>query len=113
MMTVLQMAENLTDRVAVQRVRFDLSWKYCLELEGVGFDASVLSEYRTRAVDHGLEVRVLGLLLAALKEKDADDALASPEQVLRHGPCGEHALFGLHEPHAASALFERPAYQWT
>jgi transposase len=71
MVTVLQMAENLTDRAAVQRIRFDLSWKYCLglELEDVGFDASVLSEFRTRVVDHGLEERVLDLLLAALKEK--------------------------------------------
>ncbi|WP_338674350.1 transposase [Streptomyces sp. SCSIO 30461] len=71
MVTVLQMAENLTDRAAVQRVRFDLSWKYCLglELEDVGFDASVLSEFRTRVVEHGLEERVLDLLLAVLKEK--------------------------------------------
>ncbi|UUU36824.1 IS1182 family transposase [Streptomyces sp. CA-210063] len=71
MVTVLQMAENLTDRAAVQRVRFDLSWKYCLglELEDVGFDASVLSEFRTPVVDHGLEERVLDLLPAALKEK--------------------------------------------
>jgi len=71
MVTVLQMAENLTDRAAVQRVRFDLSWKYCLglELEGVGFDASVLSEFRTRVAGNGLEERVLDLLVAALKEK--------------------------------------------
>ncbi|WP_329461986.1 IS1182 family transposase [Streptomyces sp. NBC_01431] len=71
MVTVLQMAENLTDRAAVQRVRFDLSWKYCLglELEDVGFDASVLSEFRTRVVEHGLEERVLDLLVVALKEK--------------------------------------------
>ncbi|MFD5514167.1 transposase [Streptomyces sp. NPDC127051] len=71
MVTVLQMAENLTDRAAAQKVRFDLSWKYCLglELEGVGFDASVLSEFRTRVVGHGLEGRVLDLLVAALKEK--------------------------------------------
>lgn len=70
MVTVLQMAENLTDRAAVQRVRFDLLWKYCLglELEDVGFDASVLSEFRTRVAGHGLEERVLDLLVAALKE---------------------------------------------
>jgi hypothetical protein len=37
-----------------------------LELEDVGFDASVLSHLRTRVVDHGLEERVLDLLLAAL-----------------------------------------------
>lgn len=71
MVTVLQMAENLTDRAAAHRVRFDLSWKYCpgLELEDVGFDASVLSGFRTRVVEHGLEERVLDLLLVALREK--------------------------------------------
>lgn len=71
MVTVLQMAENLTDRAAAHRVRFDLSWKYCLglELEDTGFDPSVLSEFRTRVVEHHLEERVLDLLLARLKDK--------------------------------------------
>ncbi|MFD4144113.1 transposase [Streptomyces sp. NPDC058572] len=51
--------------------RGNLTWKYCLglELEDVGFDASVLSEFRTRVVAHGLEERVLDLLLVALKGK--------------------------------------------
>jgi transposase/IS5 family transposase len=72
MVTVLQMAENLTDRAAAHRVRYDLSWKYCLglELEDTGFDASVLSEFRTRVVEHHLEERVLDLLLAKLNDKD-------------------------------------------
>lgn len=69
--TVLQRAENLTDRQAAETVRRDLSWKYALglALEDEGFDASVLSEFRSRVVAHGLEERALDLLLAALKDK--------------------------------------------
>ena len=60
------MAENLTDRQAA--VRDKISWKYALglDLDDEGFDASVLSEFRTRVVEHGLEQRVLDLLLEAL-----------------------------------------------
>ena len=68
LVTVLQMAENLTDRQAAEAVRDKISWKYALGLglDDEGFDASVLSEFRTRVVEHGLEQRVLDLLLAAL-----------------------------------------------
>ncbi|MER6076290.1 transposase [Streptomyces sp. NPDC001817] len=71
MVTVLQMAENLSDRAAAHRVRFDISWKYCLGLglDEPGFDASVPSEFRTRLVEHGLEERVLDLLVARLREE--------------------------------------------
>ena len=69
LVTVLQMAENLTDRQAADAVRDKISWKYALglDLDDEGFDASVLSEFRTRVVAHGLEQRVLDLLLDALK----------------------------------------------
>jgi transposase len=69
LVTVLQMAENLTDRQAADAVRDKISWKYALglDLDDEGFDASVLSEFRTRVVEHGLEQRVLDLLLNALK----------------------------------------------
>lgn len=69
LVTVLQMAENLTDRQAADAVRDKISWKYALglDLDDEGFDASVLSEFRTRVVEHGLEQRVLDLLLDALK----------------------------------------------
>ena len=51
------MAENLTDRQAADAVRDKISWKYALglDLDDEGFDASVLSEFRTRVVEHGLE----------------------------------------------------------
>ena len=69
LVTVLQMAENLTDRQAADAARDKISWKYALglELEDEGFDPSVLCEFRTRVVAHGLEQRVLDLLLDALK----------------------------------------------
>jgi transposase len=72
MVTALQFAEDLTDRAAADRLRYDVSWRYCLgmELEEPGFDASVLCEFRARLVEHGLEARALDLLLANLKEKE-------------------------------------------
>ena len=71
LVTVLQMMENLTDRQAADAVRDKISWKYALGLglDDEGFDASVLSEFRTRVVGHGLEQRVLDLLLEVLVER--------------------------------------------
>jgi transposase len=66
--TVLQFAENLTDRQAADAVRGRLDWKYCLGLglEDEGFDFSVLSEFRDRLVAAGLEREILGRLLGRL-----------------------------------------------
>jgi transposase len=71
LVTVLQMAENLSDRQAAEAVRDKISWKYALGLglEDEGFDASVLSEFRSRVVEYGLEQRVLDLLLDRLVEQ--------------------------------------------
>jgi transposase len=71
LVTVLQMAEGLTDRQAAEAVREKLSWQYALglDLDDPGFDHTVLSEFRTRVVEHGLEEKVLDLLLARLVEQ--------------------------------------------
>lgn len=71
MITVLQMVENLTDRQAAEAVRDKISWKYALglALTDPGFDFSVLSQFRSRIVEHGLEERVLDLLVTALVDK--------------------------------------------
>ena len=68
--TVLQFAENLTDRQAADAVRGRIDWKYCLglELADAGFDFSVLSEFRGRLVAGSGERLLLDLLLARLKE---------------------------------------------
>ncbi len=71
LVTVFQMAENLSDRQAADAVRDKISWKYALglALDDPGFDASILSEFRARVVEHGLEEVVLDRLLAAVKDK--------------------------------------------
>jgi len=68
--TVLQFTENLTDRQAADAVRGRLDWKYCLglELADPGFGFSVLSEFRGRLVDAGMEKALLEVLLAQLGE---------------------------------------------
>ena len=71
MVTVLQFAENLTDRQAADAVRGRLDWKYCLglALEDEGFDFSVLSEFRSRLAAAGLERLIFDRLLGRLKER--------------------------------------------
>ena len=70
MVTVLQFVDNLTDRQAADTVRGRIDWKYCLglELDDPGFDFTVLSQYRTRLVTHGLEEVALEVVLARLGE---------------------------------------------
>jgi len=71
LVTALQMVENLTDRQATEAVRDKISWKYALGLglTDTGFDFSVLSEFRTRVAEHGLEAIALDRLVAALVDK--------------------------------------------
>ncbi len=63
--TLLQFLEGLTDRQAADAVRTRIDWKYvlCLELTDVGFDHSVLSEFRTRLLAHGAEGRLFEAIL--------------------------------------------------
>lgn len=51
LVTIFQFLEGLTDRQAADAVRDRLAWKYALSLElcDVGFDHTVLSEFRARA----------------------------------------------------------------
>jgi transposase len=68
LVTVLQRAENLPDRQAADAVRVRLDWKYLLGLpvDDPGFDHTVLSEFRNKVADAGLEQVVLDALLARL-----------------------------------------------
>ena len=68
LVTVLQRAENFTDRQAADAVRVRLDWKYLLGLpvDDPGFDHTVLAEFRTRVAEAGLEQVVLDALLERL-----------------------------------------------
>jgi hypothetical protein len=68
LVTVLQRAEKLTDRMAADAVRMRLDWKYLmgLPLDDPGFDDSVLSEFRGKVADAELEQAVLDALLERL-----------------------------------------------
>src|SRR5215204_207256 len=61
----MQFAENLTDRQAADAVRARIDWKYALslKLEDVGFDYSVLCEFRERLLVNGASERLLNLML--------------------------------------------------
>ena len=63
--------ENLTDRQAAQMLARAIDWKYALSLEltDPGFDPSVLSKFRTRLVEHGLEEQVFVTMLTVLVDK--------------------------------------------
>src|SRR6266568_2536851 len=61
LVSVLQYAEGLSDRQAADQVRARLDWKFLLglELDDPGFDFTVLGDFRSRLIGHGLEERVL------------------------------------------------------
>ncbi len=70
LVSVLQFAEELSDRQAADAVRGRIDWKYLLglELTDAGFDASVLSEFRARLVAGGAELLLLDALLDRCRE---------------------------------------------
>ena len=71
LITVFQAVENLTDRQAAEAVRDKISWKYALGLglADAGFDYTILTQFRARLVEHGMQARVLDLLVARLVDK--------------------------------------------
>jgi transposase len=70
LVSVLQFAENLTDRQAADAVRCRIDWKYALglELDDCGFDFSVLSEFRDRIAVGDRADRLLALMVGRLVE---------------------------------------------
>ena len=71
LVTVMQFAEGLTDRQAAEAVRDRISWKYALglELTDTGFDHTVLSEFRTRLVEHAAEERLFEVVVRQLEAR--------------------------------------------
>src|SRR6266516_3990132 len=68
---LVQYIEDLTDRQAADAVRSRMDIKYLLglELTDPGFDFSVLSEFRTRLIEHQAEHRLFALLVEKLSEQ--------------------------------------------
>ncbi|MEM9507557.1 MAG: IS1182 family transposase [Cyanobacteria bacterium P01_E01_bin.35] len=71
LVTILQFVEGLTDRQAADAVRSRIDWKYllCLELEDVGFNHTVLSEFRTRLVRAEAEHLIFEQLLNLCQDR--------------------------------------------
>jgi transposase len=68
LVTILQRAENLTDRQAAEAARTRIDWQYLLglPLDDPGFDHTVLPEFRARVAEAGLEQVALDALLERL-----------------------------------------------
>jgi transposase len=136
LVTVFQFMEGLSDEQAADAVRGHLAWKYALALPLYypGFDASVLSEFRSRLIDGGLELLLLDTLLERLQERgllkargrartDSTHVLAAVRSLSRLLNCGETvraALNALAEadpdwlaPHIDPAWLERYGYRLT
>jgi len=110
LVSVLQFAENLSDRQAAEAVRDRISWKYLLglELTDQGFDASVLSEFRKRLVEGEAECHLLNWLLSWLQQMgllksrgrmrtDATHVLARIRTLNRLTLVGETLRYALNE----------------
>jgi transposase len=69
LVTIMQFAENLTDRQAADAVRSRIDWKYALglELTDPGFHFSVLSDFRARLVAHEATEQLLNAMLIRFK----------------------------------------------
>lgn len=70
LVTVIQFAEQLSDEVMADQVRsrIDLKYLLALPLDDPGFDASVLSEFRTRLVEARAEKLLFEQLLARFRD---------------------------------------------
>jgi transposase len=70
LITILQFAERLSDEQAADAVRSRIDWKYllALPLDDAGFDASVLSEFRTRLLQGQAEDLLFETLLSQFRD---------------------------------------------
>ncbi|RBQ13922.1 hypothetical protein DP939_43315 [Spongiactinospora rosea] len=68
LVSVMQFAENLTDRQAAHAVRSRIDWKFLqgLELADAGCEFTVLHGFRDCLLCHGQEIKILDLMLAKL-----------------------------------------------
>src|SRR5919198_6201897 len=104
LVSILQFAEELSDRQAADAVRSRIDWKYLLglELTDPGFDASVLSEFRARVVAGGAEEQLLerlldlcrqhGWLAAGGRQRTDSTHVLAAVRVLNRMGCARQAL---------------------
>ncbi|MGW0574270.1 IS1182 family transposase [Streptomyces tauricus] len=110
LVSVLQFAENLSDRAAADAVRTRIDWKYGLglELDDPGFDYSVLSEFRARLAEGDRADQLLQLMLDRLvaagllkargrQRTDATHVLAAVRRLSRLELAGESVRAALEE----------------
>src|SRR2546425_9064294 len=71
LVSVMQFAEQLSDRQAAEAVRARIDWKYALSLplDDSGFHYSVLSEFRDRLVQGSLESKLLDTFLELCQQR--------------------------------------------
>jgi transposase len=91
---ILQYAEGLSDRQAAEAVRARLDFKYVLglELTDPGFDASVLSEFRTRLIEGEPGKQLLDKMLTLLMEKGLVKSKGKQRSDSTHSVASVHAL---------------------
>ncbi len=72
LVTVMQFAEDLTDRQAADAVRTRIDWKYALglSLTDRGFHFSVLNDFRDRLVKDHAEGLLLDKMLSVFQDHD-------------------------------------------
>ena len=72
LVTLMQFAENLTDRQAADAVRGRIDWKYVLglELADQGFHYSILSEFRSRLIQARAEHLLFETMLKLFRDRE-------------------------------------------
>lgn len=110
LVTIMQYAENLTDRQAADAVRSRIDWKYALglELTDPGFNFSVLCEFRFRLIAGEAEQMLVqtmlnqfkarGLLKSSSRQRtDATHVLAALQTLNRLELVGETLIHTLNQ----------------
>jgi transposase len=124
LIVLFQYVEGLSDEQAVQAVAGRIDWKYALslELKESGFDASVLSEFRRRIIDHECEGLLLDRMLERFQQAgylkvrgrqrtDSTHVLAAVRAVNRLVLVGETVRAALNELATAAADWLKPQIQ--
>lgn len=108
LVSVLQIAEGLSDRQAADSVRARIDWKYLLNLEltDKGFDFTILHDFRERLITGGEESKLLDILLGMFEKRglikargsqrtDSTHVLAAVRNLNRLEVVGETLRFAL------------------